>query len=230
MNIKLSNRLAAVAGLVLPGKPAADIGTDHGYLPVYLIIEHICPFVVASDRAKAPLESARQLVELLSLNEQISVRLGEGISVLEPGEAATICMAGMGGATIRDVLSAHPEVLAQTERIIMQPMRGAAGLRRFLAQNGFQIVQEDLALDDGFYYEIIAAEPGQMHLTPEEEEFGPCLLAAKHPLLEEYLALKKADLTRLADNLALSRSQEAADRLAQLKGMIEQIDQVMKCL
>ncbi len=230
MKIKLSNRLQAVADMVLPGKTAADIGTDHGYLPVYLIIEDICPHVIASDRAKAPLESARQLVELLSLNNQIDIRLGEGLDVLAPHEAATICMAGMGGATMRTVLLDSREMLPTIERLVLQPMRGAAGLRRFLVENGFAIVQEELALDDGFYYEIIAAEQGAMTLSEDEIDFGPLLLAQKHPLLGDYLALKQADLTRLMDGLAQSKSQEAQARLEQLHCMVERIKKVMSCL
>jgi len=230
MKIKLSNRLAAVADMVLPGKTAADIGTDHGYLPVYLIIENICPYVIASDRAKAPLESARQLVELLSLSKKIDIRLGEGLEVLTPKEAATICMAGIGGATMRDILLDSKEMLPTIDRLVMQPMRGAAGLRRFLVENGFAIVKEDLAVDDGFYYEIIAAERGEMTLSEDEVDFGPLLLAEKPALLRDYLELKKTDLTRLIDGLAPAKSQEVKNRLEQLNLMVERIEKVMNCL
>ncbi len=230
MKIKLSNRLAAVADMVLPGKTAADIGTDHGYLPVYLIIENICPYVIASDRAKAPLESARQLVELLSLSKKIDIRLGEGLEVLAPKEAATVCMAGIGGATMRDILLDSREMLPTIERLVMQPMRGAAGLRRFLVENGFAIVREELALDDGFYYEIIAAERGDMTLSEDEAEFGPLLLTEKPALMRDYLELKKTDLMRLIDGLVPAKSQEVKDRLVQLNQMVQRIEKVMNCL
>ena len=105
MQIKLDARLLAAAALVLPGKAAADIGTDHNYLPVYLVKNGICPYVIASDKAPQPYENACQLVELLSLTRQISVRLGDGLQVLEPGEAATVVMTGMGGRLMMDILA-----------------------------------------------------------------------------------------------------------------------------
>ena len=90
MRIKLSNRLQAVARQIPAGLRVADVGTDHGYLPVYLVVNDIAPKVIASDRGKRPLDSARQLISLLSLENQIDVRLGDGLSVLQPDEAEVI--------------------------------------------------------------------------------------------------------------------------------------------
>jgi len=230
VKIKLPERLLSVASMILPGKAAADIGTDHGYLPVHLVVEGICPFVIATDRARSPLESARQLVELLSLTKTIDIRFGEGLEILEPGEVATICMAGVGGATIRSVLSDSPLVLDKTERLVLQPQRGAVGLRRWLADNGFTIVAEDLVMEDGFYYEIIGVEHGHMVLDESQTEFGPLLLANRHPLLKDYLELKKADLTRLIDGLSQNRTKECQERLAQLSYGVQRIERALKCL
>ena len=87
MRIKLSNRLQAVARQIPAGLTVADIGTDHGYLPVYLVVNDIAPRVIAADRGKRPLDSAQQLVSLLSLESQIDIRLGDGLSVLKTAEA-----------------------------------------------------------------------------------------------------------------------------------------------
>ncbi|MDD2568584.1 MAG: class I SAM-dependent methyltransferase [Clostridia bacterium] len=230
MKIKLSDRLSAVAEMVICGETVADIGTDHGYLPVYLIVEGMAPSVIATDRAKAPLAAARQLVELLSLNKKIDVRLGEGISVLLPGEAHTVCIAGMGGMTIRDILQASPNVTEATKRFVLQPQRNAAALRLWLVENGFAIVQEDLALDDGFYYEIIAVEHGSMQITEEEAEFGPILLKHKHPMLKDFLSLKHADLTRLLEGLEKQKSAEAIKRKEKLVAKIAKMEKVIQCL
>ncbi|MEG1500607.1 MAG: class I SAM-dependent methyltransferase, partial [Clostridiales bacterium] len=105
MQIKLDNRLEAVSHLILPNKPMADIGTDHAYLPVYMIINDLVPYAIATDRVRGPLASAKQLVELLSLDKQVSIRLGEGLKVLQPEEVDTIVISGMGGFTIKDILS-----------------------------------------------------------------------------------------------------------------------------
>ncbi len=227
MNIKLSNRLAAVAKMVIPGKMTADIGTDHGYLPVYLVVNGIVPAVIATDRARIPLQSAEQLVSLLSLEKKIDLRLGDGLSVLHPGEVSTVCISGIGGVTIRSILEAEPEVLSRLERLVLQPQRGAAGLRHWLSEHGWRIIHEDIAYDDGFYYEIITAQPGVMTLSREEEEFGPLLMAEGHPLFADYLRLKQADIERLLAEVSKSNNEEAAARAEQLRAILERIKKVI---
>ena len=110
MRIKLSNRLQAVARQIPAGLRVADVGTDHGYLPVYLVVNDIAPKVIASDRGKRPLDSARQLITLLSLENQIDVRLGDGLSVLQPDEAEVIREARQ--EIERGELFSHEEVWA----------------------------------------------------------------------------------------------------------------------
>lgn len=232
MEIKLSNRLAAVAGLVLPGKAAADIGTDHAYLAVYLIVNGVCPVVVATDRVRGPLASASQLVDLLSLNKQISVRLGEGLTIIEPGEVQTVCIAGMGGYTIRDILVNSPAVVAGVERLVLQPQSNISVLRRYLCENGWKLVEEDIVYDSGFYYEVLAVEKGRMELSEIELEFGPLLMSKSHPLLRPYLSLKKMDLVSLITELQLSNSKGEGieKRLEELMQTSERIDNILNIL
>lgn len=227
MQIKLNERLLSVAKLVLPGKTAADIGTDHSYLPVYLVINGVCPAVVATEKARGPYDNACQLVELLSLSRQIDVRLGDGLAVLQPGEAATICMAGMGGYVIRDILEASLAVVDAAERLVLQPQKNAAMLRRYLQQSGWRIVAEDIAFDHGFYYEVIAAEPGKMSLSEDQALFGPCLLSQPHPLLPQYLGLKLADMQTLVDQLEGKEGSEAQERRQALHLLIAQIERIL---
>lgn len=227
MRIKLNERLLAVAKLVLPGRPAADIGTDHSYLPVYLVVNSICPAVIATEKARGPFDNACQLVELLSLTRQIDMRLGPGLSVLKPGEAATITLAGMGGHVIRDILEGSPEVAAASQRLVVQPQKNVSMLRRFLQQNGWRITAEDIAFDHGFYYEIIAAEPGAMTLSEDEILFGPCLLGQPHPLLPQFLGLQLADMQTLLDQLEGQAGGEARERRAVLKNKVKQIENIL---
>ena len=228
MRIKLSDRLQAVAKYVEPGARVADIGTDHGYLPVYLVVNDIAPRVIATDRGKGPLSAAAQLVSLLSLDTQVDLRLGDGLAVLQPGEVDTICIAGMGGMAIRDILAEGMDVAGSAARLVLQPQRNVPSVRHFLVENGWRIVAEDLVEDDGFYYEIIVAEPGEMTLSETEAEFGPLLLAEGHPLLGDFLRLRQADLTRLLESMAANNSEESLRRKEQLQAEIARVAEVIE--
>ncbi len=230
MRIKLSNRLQAVARQIPAGLRVADVGTDHGYLPVYLVVNDIAPKVIASDRGKRPLDSARQLISLLSLENQIDVRLGDGLSVLQPDEAEVICLAGMGGMAIKEIISAGLPLAQAAKRLVLQPQRNVPAVRRFLVANGFKIVAEDLAEDDGFYYEIIAVEPGLMELTEQEADFGPLLLRDGHPLFKDFLILKETDLTQLLAAMADNNSKDSLQRKKQLEEEISRIGKLIGSL
>lgn len=230
MRIKLSNRLQAVARQIPAGLRVADVGTDHGYLPVYLVVNDIAPKVIASDRGKRPLDSARQLISLLSLENQIDVRLGDGLSVLQPDEAEVICLAGMGGVAIKEIISAGLPLAQVAKRLVLQPQRNVPAVRRFLVANGFKIVAEDLAEDDGFYYEIIAVEPGLMELTEQEADFGPLLLRDGHPLFKDFLILKETDLTQLLAAMADNNSKDSLQRKKQLEEEISRIGKLIGSL
>ena len=230
MRIKLSNRLQAVARQIPAGLRVADVGTDHGYLPVYLVVNDIAPKVIASDRGKRPLDSARQLISLLSLENQIDVRLGDGLSVLQPDESEVILLDGMGGVAIKEIISAGLPLAQAAKRLVLQPQRNVPAVRRFLVANGFKIVAEDLAEDDGFYYEIIAVEPGLMELTEQEADFGPLLLRDGHPLFKDFLILKETDLTQLLAAMADNNSKDSLQRKKQLEEEISRIGKLIGSL
>ena len=230
MRIKLSKRLQAVARQIPAGLRVADVGTDHGYLPVYLVVNDIAPKVIASDRGKRPLDSARQLISLLSLENQIDVRLGDGLSVLQPDEAEVICLAGMGGVAIKEIISAGLPLAQAAKRLVLQPQRNVPAVRRFLVANGFKIVAEDLAEDDGFYYDIIAVEPGLMERTEQEADFGPLLLRDGHPLFKDFLILKETDLTQLLAAMADNNSKDSLQRKKQLEEEISRIGKLIGSL
>lgn len=233
MRIKLSNRLLAVARQIPAGMTVADIGTDHGYLPVYLVVNDIAPRVIAADRSRRPLDSARQLISLLSLANQIDVRLGDGLGVLQPGEAEVICLAGMGGMAIREIIAAGLPQAEAAKRLVLQPQRNVPAVRRFLAEKGFKIVAEDLAEDDGFYYEIMAAEPagqGTIKLSDDEADFGPVLLTEGHPLFKDFLILKETDLTQLLAAMNENNSPDSLPSQQRKKQLEEEISRLGKLI
>ncbi len=223
MDIKLSPRLAAVAALICPNYVAADIGTDHASLPIYLINNNICPKVIAGEKVKGPYLAAIKAVQSYNLQDKIAVRLGNGLEILQPGEANLISIAGMGGFLIKDILAARPQIVAQTQRLILQPQRDESLLRGYLQSINWQIIAEDLVLDKGIYYQIIAAEPGKMQLNAQELIFGPQLLAKRHPLLKPYLQIKADDLQVLISQL--QNNPTGQERLAELKQQLQLIEE-----
>lgn len=138
----LSKRLQAAADMVRQGSVVADIGTDHAFLPVYLLQHGVCPFAIAADIKKGPLDAALRTVETACLSKEVSLRLGDGLSPIKPEEADDIVIAGMGGETIVSILENAPWVKDRRYRLILQPMSRAEQVHRFLYENGFHIEQE----------------------------------------------------------------------------------------
>lgn len=154
----IDNRLQAVAALVPQGARLADIGTDHAYLPVWLWEQGRIAQAVAGDIAAGPCRAARTTIAMYGASKAIEVRQGSGLAVLKPGEVDCIAICGMGGSTIISILEADMETARTAQCLILQPMAGAAGLRRWLVQQGWSIVAEDLVDDEPHFYEIICAE------------------------------------------------------------------------
>ena len=193
MAIHLSKRLKALANMVTDGTRLADIGTDHGYIPIYLCQTGKIPSALAMDIVKGPLQQAQTHIAEHGLSEQIKTRLSDGMAALQFGEADTILIAGMGGGLVMKILSEGAEKLTGKEELILQPQSEIALVREFLRVRNFQILNEDMILEDGKYYPMMkvsqqkAAE--QTKILPQEvaDAFGPVLLQKRHPVLKEWL-------------------------------------------
>lgn len=230
MIVKLSKRLSAIANMVPAGTVVADIGTDHGYLPVHLVMNGICPQAIAADISPGPLNSAKQLVELLNLTRKIHIRRSDGLQAISPGEAQTVCIAGMGGQTIVKILTKAPHILDSVQRLILQPMRWVSEVRIWITQNGWTIINEDIVFEDDKFYEIIAAEKGQSELTKEEVEFGPMLLSEKHPLLNQYIAAQITTLKDLEHDLEGKDTTKVLEKRMELRSRISYLEKVSSWL
>lgn len=152
---RLSKRLAAVASLVKQGSVIADVGTDHGYIPVYLCIAGIIKGAVASDINQGPLSSCKALVEQEGLGGKISVRLSNGLDGIGCDEIDTIVIAGMGGELIADILSRCDYISKM--HIVLNPMTHPEIARKFLYDNGFEIANDIIVEDCGHYYSVFDA-------------------------------------------------------------------------
>lgn len=179
----LSLRLERVAAHVPAGARLADIGSDHGYLPVALMRRGAITAAVAGELAATPFHSAQRTVRDNGLETRISVRLANGLAALEAADeinALTIC--GMGGETIRDILERGKTRLSGQERLILQPNGGEQPLRQWLMDNGYSILSEEVLRENRFDYEIIVAErTGPVNYSPEQLYFGPLQMQARTP-------------------------------------------------
>ena len=140
--INLTNRLMMTASLVREGKRIADIGTDHAFLPAYLILSGKNPSAIASDLRGGPLENARQTVNEYSLNEKIELRLSDGFDKLYYTEADDYVLAGMGGTLMTELVSRTGWLKNGDLHLVLQPQSHAQDIRRYLCENGFRINKE----------------------------------------------------------------------------------------
>ncbi|HJD13350.1 MAG TPA: class I SAM-dependent methyltransferase [Candidatus Ruminococcus avistercoris] len=186
--MQLSKRLSAVAKLVTPGSRLADVGCDHGYLPIALVKSGKVVSAIAMDVNEGPLMRARQNIESFAAAQYIETRLSDGLEALRPGEADSLILAGMGGHLMMRILEEGEEVLQTLKEIILQPQSEIAGVRRWLFCHGYAITAEDMVYEDGKYYTMIKAVHGPAAEEPSVFcRFGRLLLTARHPVLEQYL-------------------------------------------
>lgn len=157
--VKLSDRLKRLADEVKPGDRVADIGTDHGLLPIFLYENHIASHVILCDINAGPLEKARENIEAYGAGGLADLRRGDGLAPLSPGEADTIIIAGMGGLLMIEILEKGSVVAQSCRRLVLQPRNAPEKLREWLDRSGYRIVNESLVWERKYICEIITAEP-----------------------------------------------------------------------
>lgn len=206
--MKLSKRLEHIARLVSKGNRLADIGTDHGWLPISLVLENKVPFALAMDLRKGPLLRANQHIQEYALESKINTRISDGIQNLEMGEIDTIVIAGMGGELMVRILKDGERMRTGIKEYILSPHSDWALVRKYLREEQYQIIKEDMVYEDGKYYIIIKALPYsqvfsenikdkkytvinqeefQKEIYQKSDIFGERLILEKHPIFIQYL-------------------------------------------
>lgn len=171
--LTLTPRLKMVADLVYEGRTLADIGTDHAYLPSYLILNGRTPSAIAADLRPGPLKNAQATIEQYGLQDRIKTVLSDGLDKLNKGDAQEIVMAGMGGTLMAELLSRADWIKFEDIHLVLQPQTHAEEVREFLISNGFKIIKEDAAKEDERHYiaisavftgDILSVTPGYLYI------------------------------------------------------------------
>lgn len=210
--MKLTGRLAAAASLIPQNAVIADIGTDHGYIPVYMCREGLCPRAIAADIVPGPLQAAVTHVRQSGLADKIDCRLGDGLTCIQPGEADGAVICGMGGPLIVRILQASPLVWQAMNFLVLQPQSGSGAVRRFLYEAGWHIEDEALIVEDGRLYELMRAVPGRQMLAEQWlYDIGPVNWQRRDKLLVRKIEALIDKKEQIRAGLAKSRRSMAAE-------------------
>ena len=229
--MELSKRLKRIAEHVDKCESVADIGTDHGYIPIYLVKEGICKKAIASDINKGPIEKAKVNVAFEGVSNKVKCLLGPGLNPLKVGEVNGVILAGMGGNLTRDILLADMDKVKKYDFIILQPAQNPEVLGEFLYKNDYEIIDEDLIKDEGRFYELFKVKYNENSekLAFEDEleyEVSPLLREKGHPLFKEFIEEKinrcETILSFIKEDTeaAKKRKSDLEGKINKLKGML----------
>jgi len=223
------NRLECIVSMVEKCMIAADIGTDHGYVAEMLLKEGICHKVIATDLNKGPLKRAMEHLSRSNLTERCDFRLGSGLKVLKEGEADAIIIAGMGGDMISNILETSKDLALKADQLILQPMTAVETLRRYLAENGFAIIDEKIAKEYHHYYFIIKAKKGFIkYEDPIFYEISRILTEKKDPIMLEYINKVLNTNKNIIASLEKTGKVEYNEKIENLRKKNDKIEELLK--
>lgn len=227
--MQLSKRLSAVASLITEGSRLADVGTDHGYVPIWLVKTGKIPSAVAMDVNKGPLLRAQEHIGTYGLEASVTTRLSDGLKALEPGEADSVLIAGMGGALTIRILSSARNHWDSVREWVLQPQSELGEVRKFLAREGFLITAEDMVEEDGKYYPMMRVIRGTSDYRTEAEFlFGKQLLEEHNAVLLDYLNREKEKMEQVLEKVSAQPGEAAAKRAKELASYLETIREALE--
>lgn len=228
--MELSKRLTWIIEKVDKVQVIMDIGTDHGYIPIYLVKNNIAQKVIASDINKDPLKKAKINAALDGVSDKVDLRLGGGLEPLKNNEAQAVIIAGMGGNLIRDILENDFDKVKKLEYLILQPAQNPEVLREYLYTNDYEILDEDICLDDNKYYELFKVRYKKGDYISLENlfyEISPLMLNKKLPLLKAYIE-SKIEKNKKVIEFITDSTEHAIMRRNELKDKNEKLEKILK--
>ena len=209
--MKLSNRLEMVVSFVKPGESAADVGTDHGHVPVELVRRGIVKHAYAMDVRKGPLSKAEENIKAAGMKEKIETRLSDGVQKLSAGEAESVIIAGMGGELVIHIMEDGRHVWDTVEQWVLSPHSELHKVREWLEKNGFSIVKEDMIFEEGKFYTVMDVRKADDQNRTSQEcddliaekryRYGSYLKNTKNPVFLDFLKDEEGKLLTLKGNL-----------------------------
>lgn len=226
--LQLQPRLQLLADLVPAGARLADIGTDHGYLPVWLLQQGRIHTAIAADVGEEPLQHARRTAWEQDI-QAIDFRLCDGLRGIQPEEVDTIVIAGMGGETIVHILTAAPWTADGQHTLLLQPMTKAEWLRDWLVKHGYRFTAERLVWDKDFLYPVMQVTGGTQAPLTEVEQYGGLLLDGD-PLYGTYLQHQMDRLARAIHGMSRSSNPSSHEKAGQLESLRLALEKKKECL
>ncbi|EXG86970.1 putative SAM-dependent methyltransferase [Clostridium sp. ASBs410] len=219
--MKLSRRLETIASFVPEGSRIADIGTDHGYIPIHLVQEGKAKYAIAMDVRKGPLLRAQAHIQEAGLQTNVEVRLSDGLLKLEQNEADCVVIAGMGGELIIHILEEGRNLWEGISYWVLSPHSELDKVRRFLEEQEFFIERETMIKEEGKFYSVMGISRKIKTGDKDEREifyrYGRSLLESKDPVLKEYLKKEEEQLEQIMRGLSGSQTEAAVRRMEELK-------------
>ena len=227
--MELSKRLQAVADLVSEGLVVADVGTDHGYIPIYLIETKKSPKAFAMDVNKGPLLRAKEHIAEHGLETRIETRLSDGVRALKKDECDCVVVAGMGGALTIKIMEEGKDIFRSLKEFVLQPQSELQKVRAYLYQNEYSIVEENMVLDDGKFYPMFRVINGQSEEYDAIELcYGKLLLEQKNAVLKTFLEKEKAVKELILSNLEQSFGEHIETRRKEIQEELEGIEYALQ--
>lgn len=209
------------------GGVIADVGTDHGYIPVRLVQDGLCDKVIATDLNRGPLSAAEHNVKANGCEDSVELRLGSGLTPLAEGECGTIIIAGMGGELISDILLQSEKIAKSADMLLLQPMNSQDLLRGFLYDNGYRIVEEDIATEGFKVYNLIIAKKGTAEKPDDEFELQLPSYLYSHDKFPALLRKKKREFEKILHGLTAAKepNDDEIGRYKKLLGRIYELEE-----
>lgn len=234
---KLSNRMKCIADMVTPGKVVADIGCDHAFISIYLVKQGISEGGLAMDIAAGPLENAKKNIEMYGVADKVKTRISNGMDALEKNESDAAIISGMGGPLIIDILSRGISKLSEGYELILSPQSEIEDVRHFLRESSFRIVDEEMMIEDGKYYNIIkaiylenATDDQEVDTNKVYDRYGKLLIQKKSPVLLRYSEERIEKLEGIYCKLSKETGDSIIDRMAEINSEVDELAKVIELI